>query len=785
MKFDSLPRARNKIALYCAVFILYFFFGIVFDFCDAALCFGAVHLCASAVLFVLGGKGRKYLRAFGIVALVSALGLLWSVAARYVYYYPSQRFISEYADSEHDMVLRIDRVDSYGDAYGNYDCSILYCDGKETENVFGVYPSVRLSSFGGDFAEKGDVVSLKGVISLPETETSGGFEEEKYLKSKHIFMVCDYNGGMSLVSVGETGILDRIRGRLSDNITRFVGDDAGDETDIAKCMLLGDKSGVRKSLKEMFRSAGISHVLSVSGLHLSILFMTISVILGLRKRTSRRRFVLAETVSCALVFLYMCFANFTPSIMRAGFMLIFMNLYSVLMFYGRRFFNKDEVNYDSDEGVPIEARSFIFDSVSSLFCAGVLIILISPYSIFDVGMQLSFMSTLGILIAVSVFGVFDDRHMNPFLRVVVTSLIITLSAVSFTLPICIYNFGTLSTVSFISNLIITPIMTPLLAILLVLALVSFLPWVTPVVGVCGFLGSICEALCGFCIKVAQFMGSFVFSVIDARESTVLVVVFVVYVALTVGFIFIGKKKLCSVGCLAIMCLYFIYGGISFVRFLNEFNNVYINYCTVGKRPYFCVVSGDDRVFFDDASGIASDYIIRRSLGEQPYDTDNVYVVVPRAYADLDSAAFNIKRLESTADVMTVLVPTRELCDVFGVSAEDFGEFARELSKDGFRVEYYGEDFSVCGIDFTVSSETFGTSFAFEDVSVVFGGTYDEEYASELSKEKSYCVYFCMNAAETDNLGYDSGAELYVSSHVHKNVRGANAIPTRRPEILKR
>ncbi len=783
MVIKDMPRILNKVALYCAVFILYFFFGMVFAFDGAVIAFGAVHFCAAAVLLIFGlTTWRKALSTVGVVVLASALGLFWSVAARYIYYYPSQRFIEEYGGSEHEFVLRIDRMDSYGDTYGNFDCSILSCDGRGTDSLFGIYPSLRLSCFGGDFAEKGDVISLIGKVILPEVETASGFEEEKYLKSKHIFMVCEHNGGLELIEKGNPGIIDRLRGRLSDNLTRFIGDDAGDCAAVARCMLLGDKSGVRKGIKEMFRAAGVSHILSVSGLHLSILFMTVSVFFGLGRRTARRRFVFSEAVSCALVFLYMLFADFTPSIMRAGFMLIFMNLHSAFMFYRRRLHNGKLMKEVTDKGYNIGKGAF--DSVSSLFCAGAIIILISPYSLFDVGMQLSFMSTLGILVALPMFGILEDRKVNAVLRGILTSLIITLAAVSFTLPICIYNFGTLSAVSFISNLLVTPVMMPTLALLLILALVSLLPWIGVVTSVCAFLGCICNALCGFCIGVADFMGSFTFSVIPVRESSILVIVFIAYIVFTVSCVFLGKRKLCNVGCLTLMCIYFLYSGIGFMQFLFEFNNIGVNYCTVGQRPYMCVMSGDDRVFFDDASGVASDSIIRRSLGVQHYDTDNVYVVLPSAFADIDSVMFNIRYLERNKDVEAVLVPSRELCTSVGADGEAYAELVKELLEDGFALDFYNSGFSVGKADFKVAADKRGVNILFEDVSVVFAEAYDEAYASKASEGMRKCIYFCRGAEETANFGYTSGAELFVSSHVHKKVGGASAIPVRRPALLE-
>ncbi len=797
MKFRKLLIIRNKPALYCAVFILYLFFGITSNLDGAGTAFGTLHIIASVAFLAFRRPDGEFFKTFGMILFASAFGLFWSLAAKYVYYYPSQRFIDKYAGGEREMVIRIDKVDSYGNAYANYNCSVLLCEGVETENVFGVYPSLRLSCFGGDFAQKGDVVAVKGEITLPEVETASGFEEEKYLKSRHIFMSCDYNGTMTLLEKGSESGFDRVRDRLLDNITKYVGNSVGDETAVARCMLLGDKTLVTKQLKETFRAAGISHVLSVSGLHLSILFMTVSALFGLGKRSPRRNFVYAEAVSCFFVLLYMALADFTPSIMRAGFMLIFMNLYSVVSFYKRRLsgFRKVKEVPLGEAGIVTDDGSYnvkssqrfvgAFNSVSALFCAGAMILIISPYSLYDVGIQLSFMSTLGILVVVWVFGFFDNKRLNPIIRAVLTSLLITLSAVSFTLPICIYNFGSLSTVSFISNLIVTPVMTPLLAILLVLALISLLPEIGVVTTVCVFLGQISEILCGFCIRVAKFIGGLSFSVIPARESIVLVVVFMLYVVFTVVCLFLGLKRLCAVGCLSVMCLYFVYMGISFSAFLSDFSEPYVNFCTVGTRPYFCIAVRDERIFFDDASGIASDSIIRKSLGESFYQTDNIYVVVPNGDADFDSVLFNIGYLDKSEKIKAVLLPSDQMCESAGVNLDGYGEFIRELSEKGFNIVYYGSEFNACGIEFKAAAENCFSGFIFNDVSVIFAYSYDEEYADKFSAGSKACIYFCQSADKTDNLGYKSEAQLFVSSHVHTNVRGANAIPVRKPAVLEK
>ncbi|MBR3996058.1 MAG: ComEC/Rec2 family competence protein, partial [Clostridia bacterium] len=640
-------------------------------------------------------------------------------------------------------------------------------------------------------------IFIRAVPNRPENENKAGFNESEYLRSQHIFITCDYSEELRLIQKGSKSFIDNIRERLSGNLTRYIGKySVKDETAIAKCMLLGDKTGVSNKLKEMFRGAGISHVLSVSGLHLSILFMTLSVILRLHIRTPRRRFIYAETLSCILIFIYMALANFTPSIMRAGFMLIIMNIYSAAAFYIRKFgkskktteasLDEDGISYlhntcyyDLDTSFKIG----VFDSVSALFFAGAIICIISPYSVFDVGMQLSFMSTLGILISVSVLQrVYKKIRFLP-LRVVIASLFVTFSAVSFTLPVCIYNFGELSTMSAVSNLLITPLMVPLLAILLVLALMSFLPQVGLVAGVCSFLGWISEIVCSVCIKIAERCSSLYFSVVTAEENLFLTLIFIVVLIFTVTCMFLGIRQMKCVGFFAILCFYFIFMTVSFLEAVSDFLTPRVNMCTVDKHPYMCVMIRDTRIVFDDLSGVASNSVMQKVTGHQIYDTNNIYLVLPRTQPCFDEALFNIMCFDKSDGIDTLLLPSKELFEDTGANIAEYSDFVTNLGEGGYNIEFYSDKFMVENVKFDIDVTDRASKVIFGDVSVIFAGEYNEEYAGKASEGCKYCIFFCDRADNTDNLGYNGDADLYVTSPFHNKIRGAKQIPVRNPEIL--
>ena len=775
---------RKRTEFFCAVFILFFFLGMCAKTDAAVAVFAALNVVSGVICVLCGRTGKTLLKTVGVAAIISALGLLWASASKYVYYYPSQRFLEKYEGRECGLVLRVDKTENEGDSYGNYNCSIIMCNGEYTEKTFGIRPSIRLTCFGGDFAGKGDMVYLEGKIQRPDKISSSGFMEESYLKSRHIFMNCEHNGELLLLRKGGDSFTDRVRGRLSANISKYVGNAGSDTAAVAKCMLLGDKSGISSELKNIFRKAGISHVLSVSGLHLSILFMTVSVFFGLRRRSPRRRFVYAETISCIFILLYMALAAFTPSIMRAGFMLIFMNLYSARLYYKQKFNKADIGKSKNESGGYSSGEDITYDSVSSLFCAGALIILLSPYSIFDVGMQLSFMSTLGILVAVYIFGRYTDAVKNKYLRAIAVSLLITYSAVSFTLPICIYNFGALPTLGAVANLAVTPLMTPLLAILLVLALLSLIPSVAVIAAICSLLGKIAQVLCGIVIWCAGVISRIPFASVTATDNKVTVTVFVILVSAVVTCLFFGQRSKCKIPYLMLVMLYFVCLNVSFLFTFADYVKTKISLCTVYDYPYFCVSSWDDRIVFHDCSGVASDSITEKVLGDEMYGTDIYYLVVPCKSADIESAYFNITCLDRNRDIKKVLLPSYDISSAFGFDMKEYADVIRRLSECGIDYAFYGDEFTLCGKSFRVRENADGIGFVFEDTSVVFADTYDEKFANDISDGREYCIYFCNRAAITENKGYTSDAKLYISSAVHKNVAGAENIPTRKPARLK-
>lgn len=227
----------------------------------------------------------------------------------------------------------------------------------------------------------------------------------------------------------------------------------GENGQILAAMITGDKSALNREIKWQFRQAGVSHVLVVSGLHISMVVFTLFSLLW---HTTRRR-RLSAAVSFAVLLCYMLFTGLSPSVLRAGLM-------AILLLSGAFFYQKS-------------------DGLTALGLAALVLVLLNPYYAMDYGVLLSFAATLGVLLAGKTEVIIKKQWQRGILKklaVPVSILLVPLFAMLFTLPLQIALGGTVSLFSLFANLLIVPAVQPLLLLGLLAAACLQLPLLVPV-----------------------------------------------------------------------------------------------------------------------------------------------------------------------------------------------------------------------------------------------------------------------------------------------------------------
>jgi competence protein ComEC len=279
----------------------------------------------------------------------------------------------------------------------------------------------------------GDLLVMEGELQKPEP--FNGFDYDKYLAKQGIYSVSYYPEISLLSSVSKHlewterlygGILNfkqRIRFKIDNGLRE-------PEATLANAMLLGDKGAIPDDLREDFSRAGLSHIIAISGLHISILTVLIFYLLLAVGAYRNQAFYVS---SLALLF-YIFLIGSPTSAIRAGLM-GFLALLAVRM--GR---------------LP-RAENF-------LIISAFLILMINPMLFrYDVGFQLSFLAVGAILFFYpTIRSMISERaggdKLPGILRTVIEIVVLTVVIQLFITPIVAYNFGVISFVAPVANLLV-------------------------------------------------------------------------------------------------------------------------------------------------------------------------------------------------------------------------------------------------------------------------------------------------------------------------------------------
>lgn len=341
----------------------------------------------------------------------------------------------------------------------------------------------------------GDGLVASSDIKPPANFAGSSFDYVTYLKAHgiaaqtFIFHSHWHKAAVSLrgLSVWQRSRLSfmRLRHRLIGQY-RALGL-SGQSFAVAAAMTLGHRSEISSSLRDAYSAAGVSHILALSGMHLSVIYFLLSFLF-----VGRRFAVLRESLLVAAVWGYVFMVGMSPSVVRSALMI---TVYSAVGLTGR-----DRM------------------SLNVLAFAALLMLVANPFSLYDVGFQLSFLSVAAILVLHRPLGGlvslrFQQRHrlFRWFWNLVVMSC----SAQLATAPLVAYYFGTVPLYFLLSNLVAIPAVTVILYLSALMLALFFLPAAQQ--SVVMLLVFVVERLNAFLLWVASLPGA---AVTDIHINTV-------------------------------------------------------------------------------------------------------------------------------------------------------------------------------------------------------------------------------------------------------------------------
>lgn len=279
----------------------------------------------------------------------------------------------------------------------------------------------------------GDVLEVGCMLQQPEP--FDGFAYDKYLERFQISSLCHYPS-VRVVSrkVSLKARLFDLKSRLKRGFQHAV---SPPEQTVVLGALFGDKRAIPDGLMDAFRASGTSHLLVISGLHVSLITGMISAVL--KQMPIPRRMMIAGVVS--LLVLYVVLTGWQPSATRA---MVFGSTVLVAELFGRR-----------------------SASLRLLCIAGAGMLAVNPLLLqYDAGFQLSFLATAGILILQPWF---ERRSVAiPPLLGLRSCFATSVAAIVATAPVILYSFHQFSLVALVANLALVPLM-PVVMVLSILA----------------------------------------------------------------------------------------------------------------------------------------------------------------------------------------------------------------------------------------------------------------------------------------------------------------------------
>ncbi len=426
-------------------------------------------------------------------------------------------------------------------------------------------------------------------------------------------------------------IVSNLRNYILDVGDRFFD---GETAMMFKALTAGDKSSYSKKLADKMSVAGISHIAAVSGLHVSILSLTLYNLLCKKNR------IIATVLSLGLAVLFALVTGASPSTLRATLM------------FASYIFSKMSVREN--------------DSVTSLCFSAMILTALNPYVIYDWGFILSFLSVLGILI----FYAPINKSLKFLPKFLAESIAMTLSAQIMTLPALTNMFGKISVYSVVANIIVSVFFMATLCMCIVLVPISAFGYVN------SFVAMITGVLIDAVVNVAGLFSVLPFNVIYVDAFNVYEHI-VYYIA--VG-IFLFRKQIWEYLLSAVMMI-----CIAVLIFGAYFDNVRIRETVLANDSLLMQKDRTVLLARDNLFDVYSDL-------KENYSADEINYLVVSEDVKLDSTVLSdIKNISETvllyvpenmSEEAGVIMAKRNGYEIktYSSSDENLHDFAANLAK---------------------------------------------------------------------------------------------------------
>lgn len=401
----------------------------------------------------------------------------------------------------------------------------------------------------------GDLLYIEGEFKQPEEARNyKGYNYKQYLKTKKI---------IGTVELEKVKILKSSNGSFIHNIQKYIRDTINgtltdEEGNLLLAILLGDKDKLSEDIQESFKTSNLSHMLAVSGAHVSYIILGLTYVLQnsiIGKKNGK--------IVCIIFLLaFMAITNFTPSVTRACIMAI-LTLFSSIIY----------------------RKSDVYTNIS---VAALITLIFNPYSLLDLGFQLSYGGTIGIIIFIK--RIQEKKSNSKVINYIKQMALVSIYANIIIIPIMMYHFNTVSFTFIISNIMASPILGIIVitGFLFIIASITVKP-LTRLIAI--FIKPILSIL----IKISQICSKLPFSNILVVTPYMFNVIS--YYAIILYCIKSKKNNKCKI----IICLLIVLILINFIIYIFP-QKLRIFFIDVGQGDSTLIITPDKKTVLVDGGG---------------------------------------------------------------------------------------------------------------------------------------------------------------------------------------
>lgn len=408
-----------------------------------------IGLLLGIIIFYLLSKKRGIFSIFfqiSIYLFFLNLGILRSTQSAGLQ--DTKQFFHHLKDSN-TAILRIDKILKPGSYHDKYLAQVLQTDSVPTKGkmLLNIQKDTTRNKL-----KIGNLYFVKTTFQeINKALNPHGFDYQKYMAGQAIYFQASIDPSEILpLALSQNNLKTFMlhwREKVQSSLRKL--NIQQEEWAVFNALILGQKNEISTSLRADYAAAGAVHLLAVSGLHVGILFLLFSYLFFPLNRLNNGN-IIKQILIILLLWLFALFTGLSGSVVRAVSMFSFIALGQII-------------------------RPGRGSTIHALITSFLVLLIIQPLYLFQVGFQLSYLAVLGIILFYPIIFKIMPPIKYKLLEKIWQLFSISMAATIGTFPLSIFYFHQFPVLFFISNIIIVPFLGIIMGtgLLLMLWQVSF------------------------------------------------------------------------------------------------------------------------------------------------------------------------------------------------------------------------------------------------------------------------------------------------------------------------